>query len=125
MAEILIVNSDTTMRELLYDMLAKQKHTPSTASSGTQALEMLKSRRPQLILLDSDLTGRSWLDTAREIRSFDDAIPIVLLRGTTELAGKAEELKRLQSSRSPFTSRHQPRLSAWLAWWRKGAEKSE
>lgn len=95
MAEILIVNSDTTMRELLYDVLAKQKHTPSTASSGTQALEMLKSRRPQIILLDSDLTGRSWVDTAREIRSFDDAIPIVVLRGATELDGKAEELKRL------------------------------
>ena len=95
MAEILIVNSDTSMRELLYDVLAKQQHKPSTASSGTQALEMLKNRRPQLILLDADLAGRSWFDTAKEIRSFDDAIPIVLLRGTTDLDGKTEELKRL------------------------------
>jgi DNA-binding response OmpR family regulator len=95
MAEILIVNSDTGMRERLYDALVKQKHKASTASSGTQALEMLKNRRPQLILLDSELAGRSWMDTAREIRSFDDAIPIVVLRGAAELDGKAEELKRL------------------------------
>lgn len=95
MAEILIVNSDTTMRELLYDALVKQKHKASTASSGTQALEMLKNRRPQLILLDAELAGRSWMDTAREIRSFDDAIPIVLLRGATEPNGNMEEVKRL------------------------------
>ena len=95
MADILIVNSDTKMRELLYDVLAKQQHKPSTASSGTQALEMLKNRRPHLILLDVDLAGRSWFDTAKEIRSFDDAIPIVLVRGTADLDGKTDELKRL------------------------------
>ena len=95
MADILVVDDETSMRELLYDVLAKKGHAVCTAGSGPQALEMLKSRRPQVIVLDSGLPGYSGLQTAREIRAFDDTVAIILLLSAGETAVAPEELKRL------------------------------
>jgi DNA-binding response OmpR family regulator len=95
MANVLVIDDDTAMRELLYDALVRRGHQVTTAGSGTQALEMLKSLRPELILLDAAMPGRSGTETAREIRQFDDEVPIVLLAGAGEAAPPPEALRTL------------------------------
>lgn len=79
MAQVWIVDDNTAIREMLYDALILQGHQVTTVGSGTQAVEMLKTRRPQCILLDCDMPGFSGLETAREIRSFDEVMAIVLM----------------------------------------------
>jgi CheY-like chemotaxis protein len=96
MAEILVIDDETSMRELCYDLLARRGYTVLTAGSGPQAMEILKGHRPQLILLDSALSQASTLDLARNIREFDDAIPIILLKSAADDAIAEEERKRLR-----------------------------
>ena len=79
MADILVIDSDTAVRERLYDALVTLGHNVLTAGSGPQAFESLKTRRPQLIFVRAALAGKSGLDTAQEIRGFDDAVPIIFL----------------------------------------------
>jgi len=95
MANVLIVDDDTAVREVLYDWLSRRGHTSLTANSGTQALEMLKAQRPDAILLDITMPGLSWPEAAKKIRLVDDAVPILLLRGVGDQDIPPADLKRL------------------------------
>ena len=94
MPRVLVVDDEVRMRELLYDALIGKGHTVSTAGTGAQALEMLKAQRPQLVLLDAQLSGLSALEIAQRIRSFDDAVPILFWKGHDEPEIAADELER-------------------------------
>jgi two-component system KDP operon response regulator KdpE len=48
------------------------------ARSGDEALEQVRNERPDLILLDVNMPGRSGLETCREIRTSSD-VPIIML----------------------------------------------
>lgn len=95
MSQVLVIDDETGIRELLYDSLTRRGHQVTTVGSGVQALDLLKARRPQFILLDSTMPGLSGLETAKRIRAFDDTVPIVLLRGAGEPEVPGEELQRV------------------------------
>jgi DNA-binding response OmpR family regulator len=90
-----VVDDDTTIRELLYDVLTRRGYRVTTANSGLQAIEMLKTVRAGLILVDSAMPGLSGLETVKKIRTFDQTVPVVLLRGAGEAEAPVGELGRL------------------------------
>ncbi len=90
-----VIDDETSMRELLYDVLTRKGYKVMTANSGIQALEMLKGQRPQLLFIDVSMSGLSGLETAKRIRAFDANVPIILLRSAGDPDPTAEELKRL------------------------------
>ena len=55
-----------------------------TASNGAEAIETVKKERFSLILIDLKMPGISGVDTIREIRKMDPAVPIVIITGTFE-----------------------------------------
>lgn len=95
MGKILVVDDETSVRELLYDTFSRKGFEVLTATSGEHALEMLRAQRPRLILLDHGMPTLSGLETAKRIRAFDDAVPIILLKGAGDAEADLEELKRL------------------------------
>lgn len=95
MPKVLVVDNDVKMREELYDALSSKGHTVSTAGTGGQALETLKAQRPSVVLLQVALPGgMSGLETAKRIREFDEAVPIVVIEDAANRAPK-EELQKL------------------------------
>jgi len=101
--QAIVVDDDTGIRELLYDVLTRKGYRVATANSGLQAIEMLKGLQAQLILIDSAMPGLSGLETVAKIRLFDQTVPVVLLRGagdpdvlveTLEQAGIVEVLRK-------------------------------
>ena len=77
-AKILIVDDEPQIRRVLRTTLTSQAYTVSEAKSGDEALEMIREERPDLILLDVNMPGRSGLETCREIRATGD-VPIIML----------------------------------------------
>jgi two-component system KDP operon response regulator KdpE len=82
-AKILIVDDEPQIRRVLRTTLTSQGYTVAEARTGDEALEHIRSERPDLILLDVNMPGISGLETCREIRASSD-IPIIMLtvRGT-------------------------------------------
>ena len=82
-AKILIVDDEPQIRRVLRTTLTSQGYTVAEARTGDEALEQIRSDRPDLILLDVNMPGISGLETCREIRASSD-IPIIMLtvRGT-------------------------------------------
>ena len=77
-ATILIVDDETQIRRVLRTTLSSQGYSVIEAKSGEEALEKLRTARPELILLDVNMPGRSGLDVCREIRQAAD-VPIIML----------------------------------------------
>jgi two-component system KDP operon response regulator KdpE len=77
-ASILIVDDEPQIRRVLRTTLSSQGYTVAEARTGDEALEQIRGQRPDLILLDVNMPGRSGLEVCREIRASSD-IPIIML----------------------------------------------
>ncbi len=66
---ILVIDDEASARELLQRHLTKEGFSVSVATSGTQALEMLKTLRPTAVLLDVMLPGMDGWHVLKAIRS--------------------------------------------------------
>jgi len=77
-AKVLVVDDESQIRRVLRTTLTSQGYTVAEAKSGDEALELIRQERPDLILLDVNMPGRSGLETCREVRSNSD-IPIIML----------------------------------------------
>jgi two-component system KDP operon response regulator KdpE len=77
-ASILIVDDEPQIRRVLRATLSSQGYTVAEARSGDEALEQIRGQRPDLILLDVNMTSRSGFEVCREIRASSDT-PIIML----------------------------------------------
>ncbi|HLP98643.1 MAG TPA: response regulator [Sideroxyarcus sp.] len=102
---ILLVEDDATNRKLVRVVLADQKrYRIIEATSAEEALAQLKSVKPDLLLLDIRLGGRSGLDVigaVRADRSFDD-VPAVAI---TAQAMKDDESRFLAAGFDGYLSK--------------------
>jgi DNA-binding response OmpR family regulator len=86
---VLVVEDERKLRELLRSYLERDGHSVLSAGTGAEALRLLASATPDLIVLDlglPDLTGES---IAADVRQSSD-VPILML------TAKAEETDRIR-----------------------------
>ena len=77
-AKILIVDDEPQIRRVLRVTLSAQGYVVSDARTGEEALEQLRSERPDLILLDVNMPGVGGLQTCRIMRESSDVAIIML-----------------------------------------------
>ncbi|MDE5908643.1 MAG: response regulator transcription factor [Lachnospiraceae bacterium] len=88
MKNILVVDDDINIGNMLEEILAKEGYQITRAYSGTEALFVLSSKRPDLILLDLMLPG---LD-GREVLPKITGIPVIIISAKTGVEDKVELL---------------------------------
>lgn len=118
---VLIVDDDPDIVRLVEAALRPEKLRLLTALDGDEALAVALRERPDLVLLDWELPGRSGLDVCREIRRASDValrnVPIVMITGHSGVeetesgfaAGVTDYLTK------PFSPAHmRSRVRGWL-----------
>jgi NADH-quinone oxidoreductase subunit F len=89
--QILLVDDDPDFRDSLQIILENHGYTVRTAANGTEALEALKAKRPDLMILDVMMaTDTEGFDLAYELKKrpgFKD-LPIILLTSFLEKVRK-------------------------------------
>jgi two-component system KDP operon response regulator KdpE len=75
---IMIVDDEPQIRRVLRTTLSSHGYTMIEARNGDEALELMRTERPDLILLDVNMPGISGFETCAEIRRTSD-IPIIML----------------------------------------------
>ena len=78
MKTILVVDDEPKIVELARDYLEHAGFAVATASDGASALEQIRRRAPDLVVLDLGLPRVDGLDVTREVRRRGD-LPIVML----------------------------------------------
>src|SRR6202158_1502761 len=77
-ATILVVDDDPQIRRVMRATLTAQGYTIVEARDGQEALEKLRSERPDLVLLDMNMPVMDGLEACREIRR-DSEVPVIML----------------------------------------------
>jgi two-component system KDP operon response regulator KdpE len=80
---ILVVDDEPQIRRVLRATLSSNGYEVIEAQSGQEAIEMVVTERPELILLDVNMPGMNGLEACNKIRmSFDGPIIMVTVRNT-------------------------------------------
>lgn len=86
MARVLVCDDEEVLRALIRATLDGGVHEVVEARNGDEALEQARRVRPDLIVLDMMMPGRSGLDVLAEIRN-DPALagtPVLMLTARTQ-----------------------------------------
>jgi DNA-binding response OmpR family regulator len=76
---LLVVEDDAHIRLGLCDALRAEGYEITECRDGGQAGPLIKQRKPDLVILDVMLPGKSGFDLCREIRAAKDRVPILML----------------------------------------------
>ncbi len=82
-ARILVVDDDEALSEMIGIVLRNDGFEPTFCADGSQALEMFRSSRPDLVLLDLMLPGMDGIEVCQAIRAESDT-PIVMLTAKSD-----------------------------------------
>jgi CheY-like chemotaxis protein len=101
----LVVDDDSSIRELLARALASHGWRSVLAPGGDVALQQLRGQRFDLIFLDLVMLGLSGADVFREIRKVDPAANVVIITAYPDSALMAEALQvgPFAMMRKPFS----------------------
>jgi two-component system response regulator (stage 0 sporulation protein F) len=78
MKNILLVEDEEVQRILYEEELTDSGYEVRSASSGKEALKMIKKRRPDLVILDILLPNMSGLDAIHEMLNFDPKLHVII-----------------------------------------------
>jgi DNA-binding response OmpR family regulator len=76
---LLVVEDDAHIRLGLCDALRAEGYDVVDCRDGAQALPLIKQNKPDLVILDIMLPGKSGFDLCREIRAGKNRVPILML----------------------------------------------
>jgi CheY-like chemotaxis protein len=79
MAKILLVEDNELNRDMLSRRLARKGYEVLMAFDGQQAVDLARSDRPDLILMDMSLPVLDGWEATRQIKAVNSAIPIIAL----------------------------------------------
>jgi DNA-binding response OmpR family regulator len=88
MKKILIIDDDIHIGNMLEEALTKEGYAVARAYSGTEAVLVLTSAKPDLILLDLMLPGLSGEDVLQKIKG----IPVIVVSAKVDVDDKVELL---------------------------------
>jgi two-component system alkaline phosphatase synthesis response regulator PhoP len=80
---VLVVDDEPRIAAIAADYLRHAGYAVLTAADGVQALQLARTKRPDLVVLDLGLPGLGGLEVARALR-VESAVPIVMLTARVE-----------------------------------------
>jgi CheY-like chemotaxis protein len=94
---LLITDDDHDFRETVRTVFEPRFHT-LLASSGEEAIDIVKSQEVHLVLLDMHMPRLTGLETLRQVKRFNAILPCILIS-----AGLDEALKRQAELEQAFS----------------------
>lgn len=104
MGTILVVDDDAQLRHSFEKLLTSEGHTVRTAATGETGLEGVKTKIPDLVIMDVRLPGMDGLETFQAMHEIEPKLPVIIMTafGTTDTAIEATKLGAYDYVLKPF-----------------------
>lgn len=80
---ILIAEDEEILRELLAELLQSYNYTVLTSANGDELLEILKIRKPDLLIIDGKMPEMDGIECIQKIAAANYNVPIILATGSS------------------------------------------
>lgn len=105
---VLLIEDEPNIIEAISFILSRDGWKVNTHSNGQTAMEALRSKRPDLLILDVMLPGMSGYDILRGVREDDEMaeLPVLMLtaRGQSKDREMAEKIGANRFMTKPFSN---------------------
>jgi two-component system response regulator HydG len=91
--EILVVDDDASHRKMLQAVLSAEGYAVTQASDGQQAVDAVKEKFYELILMDIRMNRMGGIEALKRIKEISPGIPIVIMTGYASVNTAVEALK--------------------------------
>jgi CheY-like chemotaxis protein len=78
---VLVVDDELLVREMLREFLTVVGDEVATAASGAEALEMVRTFQPDVIIVDMVMPGMSGIAVLDALRRTGHTMPVILISG--------------------------------------------
>jgi len=95
--KILVVDDEQAFLRVLQNRLESMEYEVVTASNGKEALEKIKTDKPDAVLLDIMMPVLDGIQTLKEIRKTDKNLPVFMLTASSD-AERFKSAKDLNAS---------------------------
>jgi len=82
---ILVVDDDPEVRMTTRDFLASRGHAVSVAAGGREALSMLETVNPDVVLLDVAMPDMDGLETLRRLVAERPSVPVIMITANADI----------------------------------------
>jgi two-component system response regulator VicR len=93
MARILVVDDEPHILEVVRAYLDREGHQVATAADGVAAAERALADRPDVVILDVMLPGRSGFDVLRDLRAAGSSAAVIMLTARDDLVDRVAGLE--------------------------------
>jgi DNA-binding NtrC family response regulator len=106
-ATILVVDDDAAMTSAVCEVLRQSGYLALSAQSGSEALEIVKRERPDLLISDLRMTEMSGHQLQQELQTLAPDLPVVIITafGTIESAVESMKLGARDFITKPFSNK--------------------
>ncbi|QTH43457.1 response regulator [Cohnella sp. LGH] len=101
---LLIVDDQVGIRILLLEVFATEGYDTFQAANGRAALDIVRTNRPDLVLLDMKIPGMDGLEILKQIKEYDRDIKVIMMTayGELDMIKEATDLGALMHFTKPF-----------------------
>jgi len=102
--KILVVDDQFGVRRLLFETFKEDHHEVEMAANGAEALQLLNTFEPDLILMDMKMPGMNGIETLGQIRAIDRHVAVIMMTayGDIQNMEQAKNLGILYYMGKPF-----------------------
>jgi two-component system, response regulator, stage 0 sporulation protein F len=93
LGRILIVDDEQSVREVLSEYFSEQGYGVETAGGGEEALALVGTHAPDLVLLDVRMQGMDGVQTLRKLREIAPATSVIMVTANEDVGLARETLK--------------------------------
>jgi DNA-binding NtrC family response regulator len=91
--DVLIVDDEQDFRDIMIKKLEKRELNCESAPDGVTALEMIKAKKYDVVLLDVKMPGMDGIQTLREIKKITPMTEVVMLTGHASVESGIDGIK--------------------------------
>jgi two-component system response regulator HydG len=93
-SSVLVVDDDSAHRTMLRTLISGWGYTVSEADDGAAAIESVKAASYDLVLMDVRMVKVSGLEALEKIKSYNPAIPVIIMTAYSSVETAVEALKQ-------------------------------
>jgi len=91
---VLVVDDDNAHRTMLYTLISGWGYEVTEADDGATAIEKVKEQSYDLVLMDVRMVKISGLEALEQIKSFNPAIPVIIMTAYSSVDTAVDALKQ-------------------------------